>query len=57
MVPILNAESLCVVDSHSVMFSPPQNCLKIVALMIPLMGSLHFIAQWIAHLPNFTRRG
>ena len=25
--------------------------------MIPLMGSLHFIAQWIAHLPNFTRRG
>ena len=54
MVPIPKLPKVSIVGAHSSIVSPPQNCLKIVFLIIPFMGSLNFIEKLVADLPNLT---
>ena len=54
MVPILNRLKSFTVLSHSAMFSPPQNCLKTVALIIRFIGKLSFSAKSVIAFPKLT---
>ena len=57
MVPIPKTFNCLIVLVHSLIVSPPQNCLKMVAFITPFIGRCALNEALVAHFPNLTIEG